>query len=221
MGSHCTHHSQFPPMITISTALFACLGLQAAVASPLSQFAETLNTENLEMEVAALKHSMTTLLSAQSVANSMVCTDITGTVSVTNHQVHHIPAMYEGAPPPLPGTQTVWQAADLKSEDGTTIGVSSGSCVQLSPATVWNLYGKYINCIVTLSFTEDSSYDIGSLMLQGEYDASMTTTSNLAVTGGTGGYAQASGSSTLSFNQGEGAWDYALSGIKCSTSSTH
>merc|ERR1711957_642965 len=99
MGSHCTHHSQFPPMITISTALFACLGLQAAVASPLSQFAETLNTENLEMEVAALKHSMTTLLSAQSVANSMVCTDITGTVSVRNHQVHHIPAMYEGAPP--------------------------------------------------------------------------------------------------------------------------
>merc|ERR1711957_571422 len=154
-----------------------------------------------------------------------VCTDITGTVSVRNHQVHHIPAMYEGAPPPLPGTQTVWQAADLKSEDGTTIGVSSGSCVQIGHEVEWG-YGKYINCIVTLSFTEETTtYDIGSLMLQGEYEVS-STPSVLAVTGGTGDYSQASGSSTLSFNSnggtdGEGAWNYALSGIKCSTSSTH
>ena len=62
-------------------------------------------------------------------------------------------------------------------------------------------------------------------MLQGEYDASMTTRSELAVTGGTGHYTQASGSSTLSFDiptryggtgGEEGEWNYDLRNMKCS-----
>lgn len=158
--------------------------------------------ETLTTKVAALE-----IVNTQMAAVETVCTTtITGTVAVTNHNFHKIAG--RGNDNNSEGTHTIWHEADLKA-DGSQVGTSQGSCIQTSPVLLGEI-GRFINCILTLSFDGSGDYGSGSLMLQGGHDAS--STSVLAVTGGTGLYKGASGSSTLRYvwNEDGGEFVYEL-----------
>lgn len=143
------------------------------------------------------------------VASGLGCPGTDTTVSVTHERVHFVKGRANDDSQPSEGDLTVWQGADLTNDANDVIGKSTGTCIQVSDdfVTYYNvMYGKYINCFLTLTFDGDDNYGAGSLMIQGEYDAG-SSGSVMAVTGGTGAYKAATGQATLS---NDGNWDYAL-----------
>jgi len=168
----------------------------------------------LERSMATSLETLTTKVAALEIANTQmadaetVCaTPITDIVTVGNHNVHHLAG--RGSDFSSEGTNTVWHAANITKGDGShdgiidVIGTSQGSCIQTS-TDLNNGWGRFINCILTLSFDGRGGFGVGSVMLQGGFDGKSEPLSVLAVTGGTGMYKGASGSSTLRFVYGTG-----------------
>lgn len=223
-------------MITATAVVSVFFGFQFAGALPTSEFVDIRAAdagagrplrgavevatdsviESLKMENAALKRSVATLLgyySDPSVASGTGCTAINETVSVTHMNVDFTQA----GDVPAKDDVTIWTNANVTKQlvEGTetTIGTSSGRCVQMNDETVeiyGNVYGKVIDCDLTLYFDGSGGMQEGQLTVSGEYDAGDNMNgigSELDVTGGTSNYEGATGEAVLSM---DGNWDYAL-----------
>jgi hypothetical protein len=166
----------------------------------------------LKIAKKALKRSMATLLGHDSdplVASGTGCTAFAETVSVTHMNVEFTQATMSQS-----GRMPTSQSGRMPtSQTKTAIGKSSGTCFQVNNETVQiygELYGKVIDCDLTLEFDGSGGMQKGTLFVSREYDAGDNVngmSSELDVTGGTGNYEGANGTA---FHSMDGNWDYKL-----------